>query len=245
MNNLVFIDDPDDPFIHQIQEKFDNIQLEDDEIPHDKTILSIDIGIRHLGISVGYVDKSWKLIEITWVTMIDITKFSHDYVLKDCKCPLHHTRSMADWLEHVFIDYEPVFKEVDHILLERQPLAGLVAIEQLIYYRWREKCHLISPRSMHKHFCIGSYDYDTRKQKTMEIAEKKFYWHPRAIEWYKSYERRHDIADSICLMAFWLAKRHQAYIEKKHREEINNLKLTAFDFQNIDDWFAQFRYTPY
>lgn len=244
MNNLIFIDDPDDPYIHQIQEKFDNIQLtNDEETPHDKTILSIDIGIHHLGISIGYVDKSWKLIEITWVTLIDITNFSHDYVLKDCKCHLHHTKSLADWLEHVFTDYEPVFNEVDYILVERQPLAGLVAIEQLIYYRWREKCHLISPRSMHKYFCIGFYDYDKRKEKTMQIAEK-LNWHSRAIEWYKSYERRHDIADSICLMVFWLAKKHQAYIEIKHKEEINNLKLSTFEFKNIDEWFKQFRYVP-
>lgn len=246
---LLFIEEP--LYIHQVQEKFENITLnekidevveDDDEIPHDKVILSIDIGIHHLGLSAGYVDKGWKLLEITWVDMVDITQFTHNLV-DNCDCKLYHGNTIADRMEHIFQEYYPVFNEADYILIERQPINGLVAVEQIIYYRWREKCCLVSPRSMHKHFCIGSYDYEQRKQRTMYFAERQI-WHERAIQRYQSFERKHDISDSICIMVFWLAKRRQTYIEQKHKEEVSKIKMTAFGFENIDDWLQQFRYVP-
>lgn len=240
---LVFVEDP--PYIHQIQEKLETISLNDiqkDETHYDKTILSIDIGIHHLGLSAGYVDKGWKLLEITWVDMVDITQYTHN-LIDNNNCKLYHGNTIADRMEHIFQEYYPVFNEVDYILIERQPINGLVAVEQIIYYRWRTKCCLVSPRSMHKHFSIGCYDYEQRKKRTMQIAEKEN-WHKRAIERYESFERKHDISDSVCIMIFWLAKKRQVYLEQKHKEEISKIKMTAFGFDSIDDFLSQFRYKP-
>ena len=238
---LLFIDDP--LYIHQIEEKVENMSLTGEEKEYEKSILSIDIGIYHLGLSVGYVSKSWKLVEISWVDMVDITEYTHNLVDK-CDCKLYHGNTIADRMEHIFQEYYPVFNEVNHILIERQPINGLVAVEQIIYYRWRSKCSLVSPRSMHKYFCIGFYDYEQRKQRTMEIVEREV-WHERAIRKYHSLERKHDISDSICIMIFWLAKKREIYLEQKHQEEISKLKMSAFGFVNIDQWFKQFEYTPY
>lgn len=254
MCNLVFIDNP--IYVHpvdvtKITEDIEKMDISSDnkdeslsdDFNYDKTVLSIDIGIHHLGLSVGLIDKAWNLLEITWVNLINITEYSHNLVCEE-ECKLQHCRCVADWLEHVFQEYEPVFREVDYILLERQPLQGLVAIEQVIYYRWRFKCSLVSPRSMHKHFMIGYYDYERRKEKTVQIASKVF-WNDRAIEYYNKCIRQHDIADSICLMMYWLKKHHDTYVLKKLKDDVSRIKMTSHGFNSIDDWFAQFRYVAY
>jgi hypothetical protein len=208
MSNLIFMDDD---YIHEVTQKMDNMDIEEkynenyDE-KSDKIVLSIDIGIVNLGISVGFVDKNFNIKEITYVDLFDITQFTHDHELEGVECKLYHTKSIADWMEHLFQDHLPLFRESDYILIERQPPCGLVAIEQIIYYKWREKCILISPRSMHKYYNIGSYDYEQRKEKTMDIATKLYFWNQRAIDRYETFERKHDISDSICLMGFWVGK---------------------------------------
>lgn len=254
MSNLIFVDDPDDIYIHKnlsgkmeeliISEKIEEENNEDYSISnknYDKIVLSIDIGILHLGVSIGLVDTEFNLLEITYVDLINITEYTHDKELENVDCKLKHTKTIADWIEHVFHEHRPIFEEADYILVERQPPSGLVAIEQLIFYRWREKCFIISPRSMHKFYDIGCYDYEQRKEKTMYIATKFYEWHDRAIENYNKYERKHDITDSICLMGFWLNRMKTKFLEKKRKDRLKNIKLSKHNM-SINDWFEQFRY---
>lgn len=253
MSNLVFIDDLDDPYIHQIsnilknltidnkQDKVDPMYEPDEEF--NKMVLSIDIGIVHLGVSVGFISKDYKLNEIAWVDLINITEFTHDRALDSDSCSLYHTRSIADWMEHLFHDHVQLFEDVDYILIERQPPQGIVAVEQLIYYRWRDKCHIISPRSMHKFFQIGNYDYEKRKRLTMHLAYHSCYWHPRATEMYNKFERKHDMSDSICLMLFWLNKRREKYLENKRNKRLKEIVLDTKGM-TTNDWFEQFRHIP-
>ena len=244
MSNVIFIDEP---YIVDITEKIENIQLDSDsletveELNFDKVVLCIDVGILNLGISVGLIDKEFNLKEIAYVDLIDITKYTHERELDGIKCKLRHTKSIADWMEHIFHEHLPLFQEADYILVERQPPSGLVAIEQLIYYRWRDKCHIISPRSMHKYYNIGNFDYEQRKQKTIYIATNLYKWHQRAVDRYEKFERKHDITDSICLMGFWLNKNKVNYLEKKRKVRLKNIQLDTTGM-TIDEWFEQFRY---
>lgn len=264
MANLIFINDPMDPYIHQITKGINTMNIDEPQVPDEDpyqitkdidisqvpdedftySVLSIDIGIHHLGISVGLVNEEYNLVEIAWVDMLDITKYTHERELKDTKCSLRHTKSIADWLEHIFHEHKPIFEDVNYILVERQPVPyGLVAIEQLIYYRWRDKCHLVHPRSMHKYFKIGHYDYEQRKEMTIKIAISRIDWHPRATERYEKFERQHDISDSICLMIFWLKKKEISYFDEKRKERLNSIILSTKGM-TTDEWFNQFKYIP-
>jgi len=262
MSNLIFIDDNQDVYIHEVTKKIQNMDIEDGiefiieeeeeeeeeeenitDIDYDKIVLSIDIGILNLGISVGLIDKEFNLKEVTYVDLIDITKYTHEKQLHGVDCKLHHTRSVADWMEHVFHEHTPLFEQASYILVERQPPQGLVSIEQMIYYRWRNKCHLISPSSMHKYYRIGHYDYDQRKEQTMYIAENKYQWHQRAIDQYKLYTRKHDMSDSICLMGFWLHKKKKACIEKERQDRFKKVKFSNTG-ENMNEWFEQYKYIP-
>lgn len=251
MSNILFIDDPDDPYIHQITEKIQNIDIDEyDEIPADcvpdeeykYTVLSIDIGILNLGLSVGLVDKEHNIVEIAWVDNIDITNYTHERELGECECHLYHTKSIADWMEHIFEEHKMLFESATYILIERQPITGLTSVEQLIYYRWRSKCILVHPRSMHKHFHIGHYEYEQRKERTMQIADKNYYWHPRAVERYETFERQHDISDSICLMGFWVHRQHEAYLDVQRLERSRN--TTICKTLTTEEWFNRFKYKP-
>ena len=230
--------------IIDITDKMQDIDLDDnlEYIIYDKVVLCIDVGILNLGISVGLIDEQFNLKEIAHVDLIDITKFTHIYELEGIQCNLNHTKTIADWMEHLFHEHLPLFQESDYILIEKQPPLGLVAIEQLIFYRWREKCHLVSPRSMHKYYNIGNFDYDQRKLKTIHIAESLLCWNPRAIKKYETFERKHDITDSICLMGFWLNKNKINYLEKQKKERLKKIQLTTTGM-SVNDWFEQFRYS--
>jgi hypothetical protein len=229
--------------IIDITDKMQDIDLDDnlEYIIYDKVVLCIDVGILNLGISVGLIDEQFNLKEIAHVDLIDITKFTHTHELEGKICNLHHTKTIADWMEHLFHEHLPLFQESDYILVEKQPPIGLVSIEQLIYYRWRDKCHLISPRSMHKHYNIGHFNYEQRKLKTIEIAKSISPWNPRAIKNYEIFKRKHDITDSICLMGFWLNKNKINYLEKQKKERIKQNQLTTTGM-STNDWFEQFRH---
>ena len=92
MTNLVFIDNPQDVYIHEVTQKVDNMKLNDNiefiieddteeddteeeencsitDVDYDKIVLSIDIGILNLGISVCLIDLRVTLI-IVFLSMV-------------------------------------------------------------------------------------------------------------------------------------------------------------------------------
>jgi hypothetical protein len=205
-------------------------------------VLSVDIGIEHFGLSVTFLNNDFSIYEIGMIDMINIQKFPHNNVTKK-NCKLQHTKSFCDWINHVFQENDLIFEKADFILIERQPPCGLVGIEQLIFSKWRDKSILISPNSMHKFFNIGMYDYEQRKIKTEEIARDVIIKYSKLIYEFTSYERKHDIADSICLMLYWIYNKQQEYIIIKRKMELNNVCYRNSNL-TLDEYFEQFRYNP-
>ena len=232
------------------EEKYDEYG---DIIPDYKyAIISIDVGITNLGFSLNLVDEAFHLIQVAWVKLIDITQYTHEYDLHDKECHIDHSsRQIADWLAHIFLEYETLFEKCDYILVEKQPPQGLVVIEQILLFKYRYKTHLIHPRSMHSHFQIGISNisgdnaYELRKMKTQIIAEKNCVWHQRAIKSYKTVSRKHDITDSICLLLFWLFGQNKEYTRKMNHERIQNQKLPNLGGISALDWLESFRYVKY
>jgi hypothetical protein len=240
----------DEEFIHQVREKLEHISIKDEteyiiesesDEEDEKTVLSIDIGIRHLALTLITTDQEYNLGNIVGIDLIDITTFPHHDAEN---CQLYHQKTFADWMAHVFQYYQIVFDSVDKILIERQPPMGLVVVEQLLFYKYREKTTLVSPNSMHKHFHIGHLDYEQRK----EEVEKIFRSHlqlPQVVQEYNSFERKHDIADAFCIAKFWLYTKHKKYMEEKERERIGKMKLSFMNSNlTVDEWFEQFKYRP-
>ena len=71
---------------------------------HDwKSILSIDIGIDHLGLSLSHIDSEYNFREVVWIKLINIQNF-------ECEdsCPLQHEKTITDWISHVIFKYKDV-----------------------------------------------------------------------------------------------------------------------------------------
>ena len=252
----IFEEDEEEIFEEDEEEIFEE-DYEIDEfgniIPkYEYSILSIDIGITHLGLSLSIVDSAFHLIRIEWVTMVDITEYKHEHDLCNKECNIdHNSKNFADWIQHFFLDYETLFERCSFILVEKQPPAGLVVIEQLILFRWRTKTYLIHPRSMHSFFGIGISSisgedaYEERKRRTELIAQKHCEWHHRAIDSYSKFERKHDMADSICLLLFWLHQKNKEYTRKMNIEKTKNLINPKSSNMSTLEWMEKMKYVQY
>lgn len=237
----------DDDFIIEDSSEDDSYEPKTKEYAH--CVLSIDIGIQHLGISVTILNEDYTIMEIIWIDLIDIQKFVHENGPSKKDCKLGHTKTFCDWLNHVFQENEVIFERADTILIERQPPIGLVGIEQLIFSRWREKAVLISPNSMHKYFHIGHYDYDQRKVQTEQISRNYLDKHSKLLEKFYTFERLHDIADSLCMMLYWVHGKQIEYSEElRKKKAIERQMNIVYDRQKdgytmtVNEWFEQFRY---
>ncbi len=201
-------------------------------------LLSIDIGIKHLAFSYSLLNEDYTLYKISRIELIDISIFKH---IKVCKkdCKLYHEKTFCDWIEHIFQEYDE-FNKSDVILIERQPPMGLVAIEQLIFSKFRNKSILIHPISVHSFFNMSEC-YEKRKEKSEEICynllEKK---DEQTIRKLISFSRQHDVTDTILFMLYWTDKKQKEYILKQKEKKFKN--CTFKSGENINDWFDKFKF---
>ncbi len=201
-----------------------------------KFILSIDVGIKHLGMSLTRVCPEYTNPEVVWFNLFDITTF-------DCLpgCKLYHEKTPVDWIAHITHKYSEIFLNATHILIERQPPNGQTNIEQLLFAIMREKSTLIHPRSVHTYFNMGSCDYETRKVISERIASKYV-----CLDNLKKYDRMHDITDSILFMLYWCSvKRKELETIRLEEKRAKSLRRIRKGFEmSIEDYFNIYRYVP-
>ena len=183
-------------------------------------IVSLDVGYINMGITRAIVDDDFN-ITFTDAFKEDLTHAKHTRVnASDCTIP--HTKETCDRVAHFIQEYEPMFNEADHILIERQPIMGLKDIEGLMMSRFRNKTTLVSPNRMHKFFGIRHLTYDDRKIATEEIADI----HIGHIRTYYNCTRKHDMADAVCICLLFVHNMKREHELKQKRE---NMKRLPFD----------------
>lgn len=208
-------------------------------------VLSIDIGIHHLGVSLTTINDMYRIQSIDFFELINITNFGCD---RD-SCELYHESTFCDWIDHVLQKHKDIFYQADKVLIERQPPQGLVAVEQLLFKEFRSKAVLVSPNSVHKFFKIGCYDYEQRKVHSEDIARKCIKSHSDSIELFEVFARKHDIADSIIIMMYWCKKHYNEIVKKQCQQEkedrYQELTIIKKDESiGLDTFFDQFKYIP-
>ena len=207
-------------------------------------IVSIDIGVKHLGISLSAVNKDYTLNEIIWIDVIDITTFVHldDQAKKECT--LYHDKTFTDYLEHVFYLHTNLFKIADWILIERQPIQGFVVVEQLIFSKYRSKTILISPNSVHAWIGFNKLGLDYDGRKVHSVSYMKKYLSDYYIDILNNFSRAHDIADTICILQYWLNKKNIEYKKEQYQlkldKEIEHAKKNGLFHSHL--YIEKFRY---
>lgn len=174
-------------------------------------VVSIDVGIVNLAIVFCELtdDNQFQLVQIISCETVDTRIMSHVNVKIDA-CKLGHTKTATDRLSHLIQERRNLFDQCSHVLIERQPIMGHTDVEQVLYTIFREKAELISPNSMHKFFNISGYTYDGRKNMTVHIADQIL-----PIESFPGYhvlDRKHDIADAICILLFWSSMKRNEFL---------------------------------
>ena len=148
-------------------------------------LLGIDIGYYNLGLVLADCNK--EKIQVLYIQKVDLTTYKTD-----------DTPELSDMIHGFVTDYSDIFCQADQVLIERQPPGGITSVEVLLHYIFKHKAVLISPVAMHKHFNIGTLDYERRKERTESIARKYL----GDFECYKKMDRKHDIADALCMILF-------------------------------------------
>ena len=174
-----------------------------------KYVISIDVGIIHLAIVGAFIEEDFSYTDIDFCELVDITNF-----VRNCnilECDLYHERSISDWMAHFFKNKHELLSRASYILVERQPLCGLVAVQELINTKYRDKTILVQPSAMHKHFDIGTFTYDHRKDVVCKIANSHLKNFPHFIK----NERKHDMADAYCILSYWCNFMKKIYIRDK------------------------------
>jgi hypothetical protein len=83
------------------------------------------------------------------------------------------------------------------------------------------------------------HDYEKRKKCTDKITRMKI-TDEKLLEQLGFYHRTHDIADSICIMLYWIHKKHEEYIHEQRRKRIMERQIhLAKHGQKLstDEWF--------
>ncbi len=198
-------------------------------------VLTIDIGVHHLGLVLSELSDDFTHAEIKWFELVNITLFTHNKISKD-DCKLYHTKTFADWITHCVQEWEIYFDQADKILIERQPPMGFVVLEQLLFYRFRDKSVLISPTSLHCHFGIRECDYEERKKQTVRIILETGLLDNHQ-EKFDALERQHDITDSVCMLIFWASKAHHQWQQDQYRDNFKGLGN-----ETLDEFFDKFKH---
>lgn len=201
-------------------------------------ILSIDVGVKNLGISLSSCTFEFVFVELIWFETVDITRFGHKTKQEERNCQirhgLHHQKTYADYVSHLISNYQGAFDECDIILIERQPPGGYVMVEQLIFSEFRYKSVLIHPLSVHKFFgwTTMKYTYDERKVKSAQVMMYILRSGDREYlkDKYECKHRKHDASDTVCFLLYWLDRR-------AHRHKLECLRTQSKGTSDMLDQF--------
>ena len=150
----------------------------------DMKVLAIDIGYHNMGLVLAECGKGPK-VDVEFIKKVSLGDYKYIY-----------SNDIVD-LVPLFVDaHKHIFEAADTILIERQPPGGLTNIEVLLHYMFKDKVVLVSPVSMHTHFGMRHLNYEERKERTVSIADKY-------IDGEIPYERKHDIADALCMIVYY------------------------------------------
>lgn len=206
--------------------------------------VGIDVGMKNLAMVKCVVDQQFELVQVIEAHRIDLSKLKHNRVSR-AVCALHHTNDAYDRIQHFLQEYDEFFADVDQVRIERQPITGLVHVEQLLFGHFRHKAKLVSPNAMHKFFNIQDYDYVGRKKQTEKITQPYLKSCTKSYNW--NTDRVHDMADALCLVIYSLSvekKEHDSKqqletFEKKLKERSN---LFVDESKPLGEFLDQFRY---
>ena len=165
------------------------------------------------------------VIQVDKVARIDLARCLHSRVPASL-CTLYHSNATCDRVAHFLQEWDPWLTKAHAVLIERQPPGGFKDVEALLQHCLRDKVHVIQPQSVHAHFGLPQGDYDRRKELTVALASP----YMLGVAGWGGLERKHDVADAMCQLLWWLSKQPR---KRKIPEERNEFWTYAFDSTDL------------
>lgn len=161
-------------------------------------VLGVDVGVLNLALVLVATSPDHEIEGVRRSAVVDVTKVR-------CLpgCTLHHSNNIVDRMNHMFASYASWFEEADEILVEAQPLVGLVHVEALILSKFRHKTALVQPVAVQAHFKWPQCNYGAKKQAAVDTAGP----YMPSLE---DLQRKHDVADAFCLVLYTCQVRRRA-----------------------------------
>lgn len=186
-------------------------------------VSGIDIGLHNLGIIKCEIDGN-RVIEVIDFQLIDLYKYRNE------ETELHM------FISRLVEEYSELFNS-KYILIERQPPGGLIAIQEVLAYIFKDNVTIISPRSVHSKIGLQYYDYEGRKVQSQKqfiecLKETK---QVDLLEKFNKLDRKHDISDAYCLIKYFIN-----FIIHKSLIRKSNTNSVSYNLEH-DDFFLKFR----
>ena len=208
-------------------------------------LVSIDVGILNLGfaaVEISESDSDFKdeaeEVHMLKLALVDLTELDEEC---DASCTIPHTKHIVDRVQHFVAKYAKWLDAADTILVERQPIQGLTAVEALLVHTYRDKVHLVHPICVHRHFCFGDADYDARKALSTTNARsllKKWTTstgrqknNSNILAYFSACSRKHDMSDALLFIEYYLATVVRAKRKQKRKPLQPVHSLWAFAYK--------------
>jgi hypothetical protein len=164
-------------------------------------ICSCDVGYRNLAFVFVYVNELFDFasIRVIGIAKIDLFEFKGE---------------LSEKLETVCDEYVKCY-DYDVVLIERQPIMGLTDVQHLVFHILK-RAIFVSPCSVHKYFNIRHLTYEQRKTWMVDNANE--YLHQ--FTEYDDLVRKHDIADAMMMIVFYVKKQMAPPVKSKFFHKI-------------------------
>lgn len=157
-------------------------------------IISVDVGIKNLGICVYDLVQH----QICFWDTVALTPDGRYF-------PYNNVSYV-----HKFVDrYYEYFTQADRVLIERQMRCNMRIIEAVLHSLFYAKCLVISARDVKQHFNICMRNYKLNKQKAVEwalafVERSPDAFAPDVLAVWQSRKKRDDLADSLLLLMYYV-----------------------------------------
>jgi len=150
-----------------------------------------------------------------------------------------------------FEDERALFARADVVVVERQPFqsAGF-PLELILRERWGSKLQFRAPNSLHKEFCLGTLDYNGRKDRVVAMVQEYLVlWASRGIPGAReaqislaSFDRKHDCCDGALLYLSLTRTLGEKKAEVAEESAVHEVATPAA--ADFGEFVAQYRYAP-
>lgn len=190
----------------------------------DFYVTAVDIGLHNLGIIKCLIKGSNHEITIIEFKLVDLYKY------RNTETELHML------IDCLVSEYAELFNS-KYILVERQPPCGLIAIQEVIAFIFKNKVKVISPRSVHSKLGLNYFCYEKRKEKTEEILLQKLNEQNdiNLLKQFNKLSRKHDISDAYCMIKYFI--KYVIYCPSKKKQTTPKYTLIDID---LDTYFNSF-----